>query len=147
MPQASTCSPLADLYYGNYLPAQHLHPPSPNMAGPLNNTNPDNGTANVRTDSLLRFMAYSAVAYGAKALNYYCWGGGIYWYNANSSLPGKPRCARGYRMHANAPSETSIERMRMPSEAWIDRMRMPSRLYAISASPPFHAFPPMHGSG
>jgi hypothetical protein len=46
----------------------HIHPQA------INGTNPDNGTANVRSDSLLRFMAYAAVAHGAKALNYYCWG-------------------------------------------------------------------------
>ena len=42
--------------------------------GPLDGGDPDNNTINVRSDSLVRFMAYSAVAYGATALNYYCWG-------------------------------------------------------------------------
>eukprot|EP01043_Picozoa_sp_COSAG02_P051924 COSAG02_NODE_5526_length_4257_cov_3.577099_4_plen_780_part_00 len=48
--------------------------------GPLhwkNGTNttvdPDFGRPNVRSDSLVRWMAYSAVAFGAKALNWYCW--------------------------------------------------------------------------
>ena len=36
------------------------------------------GSSNVRSDSLLRWMAYSAIAYGATGLNYYCWGGGLY---------------------------------------------------------------------
>ena len=47
---------------------------------PLNWTNgtghvidPDKGITNVRSDSLVRWMAYSAVAFGAKALNWYCW--------------------------------------------------------------------------
>ena len=31
----------------------------------------------MRSDSLVRWMAYSAIAYGAKALNYYCWGGAV----------------------------------------------------------------------
>lgn len=34
---------------------------------------PDFGIPNVRSDSLVRWMAYSAVAFGAKALNWYCW--------------------------------------------------------------------------
>jgi hypothetical protein len=34
---------------------------------------PDLGIPNVRSDSLVRWMAYSAVAFGAKALNWYCW--------------------------------------------------------------------------
>ena len=48
--------------------------------GPLNWTNgsgavidPDTGGTNVRSDSLVRWMAYAAVAFGAKALNWYCW--------------------------------------------------------------------------
>ena len=51
--------------------------------GPFNSSNPDNATDSVRSDSLVRFMIYSAVAYGAKALNFYCWGGGVYWYNTD----------------------------------------------------------------
>lgn len=48
--------------------------------GALNGTaSPDNGTRSVRSDSLVRWMAYSAIAYGAKGLNWYCWGGGIWW--------------------------------------------------------------------
>ena len=34
---------------------------------------PDFGIPNVRSDSLVRWMAYSAVAFGARALNWYCW--------------------------------------------------------------------------
>ena len=52
--------------------------------------NPDNGTTNVRSDSLVRWMAYAAIAYGAKGLNWYCWGHGVWWINANNSLPGRP---------------------------------------------------------
>ena len=43
--------------------------------------NPDVARGAVRSDSLVRWMAYSAIAYGAKGLNYYGWGGGIYWTN------------------------------------------------------------------
>ena len=42
--------------------------------GPLDGpSSPDAGRQNVRSDSLVRWMAYSAIAYGAKGLNYYCW--------------------------------------------------------------------------
>ena len=86
--------------------------------GPLNWTNgtghlidPDLDRRNVRSDSLIRWMGYSAIAFGAKALNYYCWGGGIYYMQTcgcpgpappdiqksgrqtcgcNTSLPGRP---------------------------------------------------------
>lgn len=86
--------------------------------GPLNWTNgsstqvpPDFISRNLRSDSLVRWMAYSAIAFGAKALNYYCWGGGVYYAQTcgcpapvpeqvrrsgrqtcgcNTSLPGRP---------------------------------------------------------
>jgi hypothetical protein len=58
------------------------HWPLFNLGGgnlPLNWTNgtghvinPDTGIRNVRSDSLVRWMAYSAIAFGAKGLNYYC---------------------------------------------------------------------------
>ncbi|KAL1524011.1 hypothetical protein AB1Y20_018926 [Prymnesium parvum] len=62
--------------------------------GPLNWTNgtsrpvpPDAGGTNVRSDSLVRWMVYAAIAYGARGLNYYCWGGGVY-YAQTCSCPG-----------------------------------------------------------
>lgn len=59
--------------------------------GPLDGPeSPDNVTSNVRSDSLVRWMVYSAVAYGATALNYYCWGGGVWWINEDPTKPGKP---------------------------------------------------------
>ena len=60
--------------------------------GPINSSSvsPDRGYHNTRSDSLVRFMAYAAVAYGAKALNYYCWGGGVWWIDHNRTKPGKP---------------------------------------------------------
>ena len=30
------------------------------------------------------------VAYGAKGLNWYCWGGGVYWYSQDKNAPGMP---------------------------------------------------------
>ena len=50
--------------------------------GPLNSSNPDISDPpanNVRSDSLVRWMGYAALAYGATGLNWYCWSGGIYW--------------------------------------------------------------------
>ncbi len=71
--------------------------------GPLDGrTNPDNATANVRSDSLVRWMVYSAVAYGATALNYYCWGGGVWWYNQDPTKPGKPTPTFQTVVEANA---------------------------------------------
>jgi hypothetical protein len=66
-------------------------PPSPHAPA---SGNYDEGTRNVRSDSLVRWMAYAAVAFGAKGLNWYCWGGGVYWQQGcngcNTSLPGLP---------------------------------------------------------
>eukprot|EP01043_Picozoa_sp_COSAG02_P019481 COSAG02_NODE_940_length_15773_cov_5.301263_8_plen_1082_part_00 len=69
------------------------HWPLFNMgAGTSNDTsNRDLGRDNVRSDSLVRWQIYAAIAYGAKGLNYYCWGGGVWYYNfENTSLPGRP---------------------------------------------------------
>ena len=44
----------------------------------------------VRSDSLIRFMVFSVAAYGATGLNYYCWGGGIYFFSHDFNLAGKP---------------------------------------------------------
>ena len=70
--------------------------------GPLNSSNPDKGRGNIRSDSLVRWAAYSAVAFGAKGLYYYCWGGGIYWYNSDSSKPGRPTSTYQTVVEANA---------------------------------------------
>jgi len=71
---------------------------------------PDHGIKNVRSDSLVRWMTYSAVAFGAKALNWYCWSSvyhmqtcgcpgppdashaqsGLQTCGCNTSLPGQP---------------------------------------------------------
>ena len=54
-------------------------------------------------------MAYAAIAYGAKGLNYYCWGGGIYWYNQNMSLAGRP-----------SPSYQTVKEINADASAWGD---------------------------
>lgn len=64
------------------------------------------GSSNVRSDSLLRWMAYSAIAYGATALNYYCWGGGLWRYNANRSHPGEPTPMYAVAAEINADAGT-----------------------------------------
>jgi hypothetical protein len=56
-------------------------PPNPNLdpnPNPSPNPNPDpNPDPN-------------QVAYGAKGLNWYCWGGGVYWYSQDKNAPGMP---------------------------------------------------------
>ena len=47
--------------------------PLPPAPGAPADGNYDRGTSNVRSDSLVRWMVYSAVAFGAKGLNWYCW--------------------------------------------------------------------------
>lgn len=53
--------------------------------GPFDQPDPDQDSRgsiysmNVRSDSLVRWMGYGALAYGATGLNWYCWGGGIWW--------------------------------------------------------------------
>jgi hypothetical protein len=71
--------------------------------GPLDGPeSPDYVTSNVRSDSLVRWMVYSAVAYGATALNYYCWGGGVWWINEDPTKPGKPPPTFQTVLEANA---------------------------------------------
>jgi hypothetical protein len=47
------------------------------------------GVPNINSTSLTRFQAYSAVAYGAKGIMWYCWGEGI-WQFGNTSAGVKP---------------------------------------------------------
>ena len=44
----------------------------------------ENGTAYI-SDSLVRVQVYSALAFGVRALNYYCWGSGVWAINRNKS--------------------------------------------------------------
>ena len=79
--------------------------------GDLNSPNPDEGRKNVRSDSLVRWMAFSAIAYGATGLNYYCWGGGI-WYTDNSLVrPGRP-----------TPSYATVREVNADASAWGDEL-------------------------
>ena len=72
---------------------------------------PDNATKNVRSDSLVRWMAYSAIAYGAKALNWYCWGGGIYYYNSDPRKAGRP-----------SPIYHTVREVNADATAWGDEL-------------------------
>eukprot|EP00966_Prymnesium_polylepis_P120895 2793627-Prymnesium_polylepis.1 len=45
---------------------------------PLFNVGDGGGNPNLQSPSLTRVQAYGAVAYGARGLNYYCWGNGIW---------------------------------------------------------------------
>ena len=63
---------------------------------------PDAKSNNVRSDSLLRWMAYSAIAYGATGLNYYCWGGGLWFHNNDPNKPGKPTSMYATAREVNA---------------------------------------------
>ena len=63
---------------------------------------PDAGRKNVRSDSLVRFMVYSAVAYGAKGINYYCWGGGVWYFSHDLTKPGRPTPTYQTVVEANA---------------------------------------------
>eukprot|EP00939_MAST-03C_sp_MAST-3C-sp1_P000606 g606.t1 len=54
---------------------------------PLINVGDGGDTGFVRSRSLTRFSAYAAVAYGAKGLNWYCWGRGIYNLTSDSPSP------------------------------------------------------------
>jgi len=47
-------------------------------AWPLFNVGDGGGNPNLRSAPLVRVQAYGAVAYGARGLNYYCWGNGIW---------------------------------------------------------------------
>ena len=60
------------------------------------------GSANVRSDSLLRWMSYSAIAYGATGLNYYCWAGGLWMPSTNGTVPGTPTPMYAVAMEINA---------------------------------------------
>lgn len=44
---------------------------------------------NVHSESLVRFQAYSAVAYGAKGIMWYCWGRALWNFTANGGNGGK----------------------------------------------------------
>ena len=45
---------------------------------PLINVGDGGDTGTVRSDSLVRFQGYSALAYGSKGLMWYCWGRGVW---------------------------------------------------------------------
>jgi len=80
--------------------------------GPLDGPNsPDKGRSNVRSDSLVRWMGYAAVAYGAKGLNWYCWGGGIYWYSRDQNSPGRP-----------SPMYQTVREVNADARAWGDEL-------------------------
>ena len=105
-----------------------------------NGSNPDAPGGNVRSDSLVRFMAYAAIAYGAKGLNYYCWGGGIYWCvsmlhwrpgDAHCPLPTLTHspvtasCAGRYNQNMSlpgrpTPSYQTIKEVNADASAWGD---------------------------
>lgn len=54
---------------------------------PLINVGDGGDTGLVRSESLVRFSAYSSLAYGAKGINWYCWGRGIYNLTTDSPTP------------------------------------------------------------
>jgi hypothetical protein len=54
---------------------------------PLINVGDGGDTGLVRTNSLTRFQAYSALAYGSKGLMWYCWGRGIWNFTTTSPTP------------------------------------------------------------
>ena len=60
-------------------------------------------------------MAYSAIAYGATGLNYYCWNGGVYWAarfpNENTSMPGRP-----------GPMYQTVREINADAASWGDEM-------------------------
>jgi hypothetical protein len=116
--------------------------------GPLNWTNgtgrvidPDTGRRNVRSDSLVRWMAYSAIAFGAKALNYYCWSSAYYMQTCgcpgvqppdvqqsglqtcgcNTSLPGRP-----------SPIYNTVKEINADASKWGDILIGGDFRYAVS---------------
>ena len=47
-------------------------------------------------------MSYSAIAYGATGLNYYCWAGGLWMPSTNRTVPGTPTPMYAVAMEINA---------------------------------------------
>lgn len=56
-------------------------------AWPLFNVGDGGGNPNLHSPSLVRVQAYGAVAYGARGLNYYCWGNGIWTLSGGAGSP------------------------------------------------------------